>query len=172
MVVSWAQGTPCTLPIQSAYLSQSSLDPVRGQEWGSAPTPTPDTSISLSWFPHPVDKCCWEGELTYTQGLAQSRCSVNTSSLPFRVNTWAAGVGGALGGWVYAFCRAHEVRRGASGPVKDEPAGAWVGRDQLSSETAQGCSLGGQGERSLILLFVEHPVHQTWDTSVPFYLEN
>ena len=149
MVVSWAQGTPCTLPIQSAYLSQSSLDPVRGQEWGSAPTPTPDTSISLSWFPHPVDKCCWEGELTYTQGLAQSRCSVNTSSLSFRVNTWAAGVGGALGGWVYA-----------------------LGRDQLCSETAQGCSLGGQGERSLILLFVEHPVHQTWDTSVPFYLEN
>lgn len=35
MVVSWAQGTPCTLPIQSAYLSQSG--PVQGAGVGFYP---------------------------------------------------------------------------------------------------------------------------------------
>lgn len=47
-------------------------------------TPPLHTSISLSWFPHPLDEHCWEGALTYTRDLAHSRCSANTSSLPLQ----------------------------------------------------------------------------------------
>lgn len=52
VVVPRARGTPCALSTRSAYLSQSSLDPARGQGWGSTPTLPPDTSISLGSFPH------------------------------------------------------------------------------------------------------------------------
>lgn len=80
------------------------------------------TSISLSWFPHPLDERCWKGELTYTWDLAHSRCSANTSSLPFTVNTQASGAAGALERWCMSPAAESFINRSPEG------AGIWPNR--------------------------------------------